>query len=310
MIEAHGLTKTYGKVRAVDDLSFSVRPGVVTGFLGPNGAGKSTALRLILNLDHPNAGTATINGKRYEELEHPMRAVGALLDGRAFHPRRTARNHLRWLAAAAGMPESRVDEVLELVGLTSAAKKKTGGFSLGMGQRLGIAAALIGDPEVLLFDEPMNGLDPEGIRWVRTLMKSLANQGRTVLVSSHLLSEMSVSAQDLVVIGKGKLLEQTTVAEFTQDSGAQLRVRAVAGQPGLDALTPALERAGAQVTAGVDPAGRPSLTVTGVAAEAVGQAALDAEVALAELSEQRATLEDAFLEKTHQSSEYRTAGGA
>ncbi|WP_043368201.1 ATP-binding cassette domain-containing protein, partial [Mycolicibacterium conceptionense] len=201
MIELTGLTKLYGSHRAVDDLTFTVEPGVVTGFLGPNGAGKTTTMRLILGLDHPSAGTATIDGKRYRELHDPLRTVGALLDARQAHPNRSARNHLRWIAAANRIPSPRVDEVLEMVGLTSAADRNAGMLSLGMSQRLGIAAALLGDPPVLLFDEPVNGLDPEGIHWVRTLMRSLAAEGRTVFVSSHLLGEMANTADRLVVIG-------------------------------------------------------------------------------------------------------------
>lgn len=318
MITANGLTKEYGRVRAVDDLSFSVRPGVVTGFLGPNGAGKSTALRLILHLDRADAGSATINGKPYQELDNPLRTVGALLDGNAFHPRRTARNHLRWLAAACGMPPARVEEVLGLVGLADAAEKKVGGYSLGMRQRLGIAAALIGDPEVLLLDEPVNGLDPEGIHWMRTLLNTLARQGRTVLVSSHLLGEMAQTAQDLVVIGKGRLIEQTTVADFIGHSALAVRVRVAPPDDGGGESEPQ-ERArlaealrqhdGARVEEVPAASGGPALTVSGISGAAVGRIALCAGVALAELSEQQGTLEEAFLEKTHEASDYRAQGG-
>ncbi|MDT5301844.1 MAG: type transport system ATP-binding protein, partial [Mycobacterium sp.] len=218
MIELAGLTKVFGRGlarnRAVDDLTCSIEPGVVTGFLGPNGAGKTTTMRMILGLDHPTSGTATIDGRTYRELAEPLRTVGALLDAKQAHPNRSARDHLRWIAASNRIAITRVDEVLDVVGLAAAADKKAGNLSLGMSQRLGIAAALLGDPPVLLFDEPVNGLDPEGIRWVRTLMRTLAAEGRTVFVSSHLLAEMANTADRLVVIGRGKLIASTTVAEF------------------------------------------------------------------------------------------------
>jgi ABC-2 type transport system ATP-binding protein len=214
MIVTHGLTKRYGNTVAVDDLSFSVTPGVVTGFLGPNGSGKSTTMRMILGLDLPDGGTAYINGSAYADLSWPLREVGALLDAKAFHPGRTARNHLRWLAQTNDIPLARVDAMLDLVGLTAVADKRAGKFSLGMGQRLGIASALIGDPGVLLFDEPVNGLDPEGIRWVRHLLRDLAAEGRTVLVSSHLINEMALTAERLVVIGRGTLIAETSVDDF------------------------------------------------------------------------------------------------
>jgi ABC-2 type transport system ATP-binding protein len=218
MIEARGLTKRYGPVTAVDDLSFEVRPGVVTGFLGPNGSGKSTTMRMMLGLDAPDRGMAVIGGRRYRDLSWPLREVGALLEAKAFHPGRSARAHLAALAASNDIPLSRVDEVLGLVGLESAARRRAGRFSLGMAQRLGIAAALLGDPGVLLFDEPVNGLDPEGIRWIRNLMKSLAAEGRVVFVSSHLISEMALAASRLIVIGAGRLLADTTVAELSARS--------------------------------------------------------------------------------------------
>ncbi len=220
MIEVHDLTKRYGPVLAVDALSFDVRPGVVTGFLGPNGSGKSTTMRMMMGLDEPGRGTVRIGGRRYRELGWPLREVGALLEAKAFHPGRSARAHLRALAAGNAIPASRVDEVLDLVGLESAAHRRAGKFSLGMAQRLGIAAALLGDPGVLLLDEPVNGLDPEGIRWIRTLMKSLAAEGRIVFVSSHLISEMALTADRLIVIGAGRLLADTTVAELS--AGASL----------------------------------------------------------------------------------------
>jgi ABC-2 type transport system ATP-binding protein len=220
MIEARGLVKRYGPTTAVDNLSFDVRPGTVTGFLGPNGAGKSTTMRMILGLDRPDAGTARINGQSYYELRWPLREVGALLEARAFHPGRSARSHLTALAAGNGIPAQRVDEVLEITGMTSAAGRRAGKFSLGMAQRLGIAAALLGDPAVLLLDEPVNGLDPEGIRWIRILLKNLAAQGRTVLISSHLISEVAQTADDLIVVGQGRLLAQTTVAELSAGSSS------------------------------------------------------------------------------------------
>ena len=210
MIEAKGLTKRYGATVAVDNLSFEVKPGRVTGFLGPNGAGKSTTMRMILGLDTPTSGEVTIDGQRYRDLHRPLTKVGALLDAKWVHPNRSARSHLMWMAASNKLPKSSVDKALDMVGLTSVANKRAGAFSLGMSQRLGIAGALLGDPEVLLFDEPVNGLDPEGIVWIRTFMHRLADEGRTVLVSSHLLSEMALTAEDLVVIGRGKLIAQST----------------------------------------------------------------------------------------------------
>ena len=220
MIEARGLTKHYGQVLAVDALSFDVRPGLVTGFLGPNGSGKSTTMRLMLDLDEPDGGGVRIGGRRYRDLDWPLREVGALLEARAFHPARSARAHLAALAASNAIPGDRVDEVLGLVGLTSVAGRRAGKFSLGMAQRLGIAAALLGDPGVLLFDEPVNGLDPEGIRWIRNLMKSLAAEGRIVFVSSHLISEIAITADRLLVIGAGRLLADTTVAELAARSAS------------------------------------------------------------------------------------------
>ncbi len=220
MIEARGLTKRYGRVRAVDALSFDVRPGVVTGFLGPNGSGKSTTMRMMLELDAPDSGTVRIGGRRYRELGWPLREVGALLEAGSFHPGRSARAHLAALAASNSIPASRVDEVLGQVGLASAAGRRAGKFSLGMAQRLGIAAALLGDPGVLLFDEPVNGLDPEGIRWIRDLMKSLAAEGRVVFVSSHLISEIALAASRLIIIGAGRLLADTTVAELATRSAS------------------------------------------------------------------------------------------
>jgi ABC-2 type transport system ATP-binding protein len=220
VIEAHGLTKRYGQITAVDHLTFDVRPGVVTGFLGPNGSGKSTTMRLILGLDAPDHGTVTIKGRGYHDLPLPLREVGALLEARAFHPGRSARAHLHALAASNAIPASRVDQTLQLVGLTTAASRKAGQLSLGMAQRLGIAAALLGDPPVLIFDEPVNGLDPEGIRWIRNLMKSLAAEGRTVFVSSHLIAEMALTAERLIIVGAGRLLADTTVTELSASNAS------------------------------------------------------------------------------------------
>lgn len=226
MIELQGLTKRYGDKTAVDDLTFTVRPGVVTGFLGPNGAGKSTTMRMMLDLDNPTSGSIRIDGKHYRELHEPLKHIGALLEAKAIHGGRTAYNHLLCLAQSNRIPGRRVDEVLEIVGLAPVAKKRSKGFSLGMGQRLGIAAALLGDPEILMFDEPVNGLDPEGIHWIRNLMKGLAAQGRTIFVSSHLMSEMALTAEHLIVIGRGKLMADTTMADFiAENSRSYVRVR-------------------------------------------------------------------------------------
>ncbi|OBC13005.1 ABC transporter ATP-binding protein [Mycobacterium sp. 852013-50091_SCH5140682] len=296
MIEIAGLTKLYGTQRAVDDLTFTVEPGVVTGFLGPNGAGKTTTMRLILGLDRPNAGTATIDGKPYRDLRDPLRTVGALLDARQAHPNRSARNHLRWIAAANRIPVPRVDEVLEAVGLESVGDRPAGTLSLGMSQRLGIAAALLGDPPVLLFDEPVNGLDPEGIHWVRTLMRSLAAEGRTVFVSSHLLAEMSNTADRLVVIGQGKLIASTTVTEFVSESGNAVRVRS----PQLETLAELLGDAGLQADVDGD-----ALTVRGAAIEVIGELAARNSIVLHELSTRSASLEEAYLKLTDDAVDYR-----
>ena len=302
VIELAGLTKDFGAKRAVDDLTCSIEPGVVTGFLGPNGAGKTTTMRMILGLDHPSAGTATIGGKRYRDLSDPLRSVGALLEAKQVHPNRSARDHLRWIAATNRIPVTRVDEVLDVVGLDSVAGKRAGTLSLGMGQRLGIAAALLGDPSVLLFDEPVNGLDPEGIRWVRTLMRALAAEGRTVFVSSHLLAEMANTADRLVVIGRGRLIASTTVAEFVATSGADaVRVRS----PQLDALAGLLTDAGIDVRAEADGS---ALVVRGAAIEVVGDLAARNAITLHELSAQRASLEEAYLKLTDDQVEYRTVG--
>ncbi|TMR17957.1 ABC transporter ATP-binding protein [Nonomuraea turkmeniaca] len=295
MIQLSGLTKRYGDVLAVDDLTFTVRPGLVTGFLGPNGAGKTTTMRMILGLDLPTSGTATISGRRHQDLPHPLRAVGALLEAQAVHPRRTARKHLLYLAQTNDLPPARVDEVLDLVGLTDAANRKAGGFSLGMSQRLGIAAALLGDPPVVLLDEPVNGLDPEGVLWMRTLLRGLAAEGRTVLASSHLMSEMALTADRLVVIGKGRLIAEAAVGEFTEN-GAAVLVRT----PEASSFARRLELTGAHVAAGQDGA----LIVTGMTAPDIGRLAAAEGVPLFELTPRRTSLEEAFMELTRDSVEY------
>jgi ABC-2 type transport system ATP-binding protein len=286
------LTKHYGRVRAVDDLSFDVEPGRVTGFLGPNGAGKTTTLRMVLDLVTPTAGTATIGGRRYADLAEPARTVGAILEASAAHRGRTGRNHLRFICAAAGLPYRRADEVLEVVGLTPAANRKFKGYSLGMRQRLGIAQALLGDPLVLILDEPANGLDPEGITWMRNLLRGLAKQGRTVLVSSHLLAEMQLLADDVLIIANGRLVRHGTVDEIIGSvaAGGRVRVRA----PDADRLADAVRQAGGTVTDGADG----TLLVTDVDAPAVGTIALASGVALHELVTERPDLEAVFLELT------------
>ncbi|ONI82212.1 export ABC transporter ATP-binding protein [Saccharothrix sp. ALI-22-I] len=297
MIEAIGLTKRYGKTVAVDDLSFTVEPGRVTGFLGPNGAGKSTTMRMILGLDRPSAGKVLIDGQSYAQLDRPLRTVGALLDAKWVHPNRSAKAHLLWLAKSNGLSAKRVDEVLDLVGLTKVAKRRAGGFSLGMSQRLGIAGALLGDPKVLLFDEPVNGLDPEGILWIRQFMQGLAADGRTVLVSSHLLSEMAVTAQDLVVIGRGKLISQSSTTEFVERSTENtVRVRS----PHADKLGAMLADKGFTVREDEDG----SLTVSGAVSDEIGDIAAAGGVVLHELSPQRGSLEQAFMQLTGDSVEY------
>ncbi|GGP38990.1 ABC transporter ATP-binding protein [Saccharothrix coeruleofusca] len=297
MIEATGLTKHYGRTVAVDDLSFTVRPGRVTGFLGPNGAGKSTTMRMVLGLDRPTAGRVLVNGKRYAELDQPLRTVGALLDAKWVHPNRSARAHLRWLAKSNRIPVRRVDEVLEMVGLSQVAHRRAGGFSLGMAQRLGIAGALLGDPEVLLFDEPVNGLDPEGILWIRQFMHRLAEQGRTVFVSSHLLSEMAQTAQELIVIGRGKLIAQTSTEQFIRDATEDtVRVRS----PQLDQLRALL--GGARVE---DSPADGALVVRGVEAARIGELAAANGIVLHELNPQRGSLEEAFMQLTKESVEYQ-----
>ncbi|XVV35665.1 ABC transporter ATP-binding protein [Streptomyces sp. CA-100214] len=300
MIILERLTKRYGDKTAVSDLSFEVNPGKVTGFLGPNGAGKSTTMRMIVGLDAPTSGRALVGGERYEELRHPLREVGALLDARAGHPGRSAHQHLLGLARSNGIPASRVAEVLETVGLTEVAKKRIGSFSLGMGQRLGIAAALLGDPEVLLFDEPVNGLDPDGVRWVRELMRSLADEGRTILVSSHLMSEMQETADHLLVIGRGKIIADAPIEEVIAGSSlTAVRVRT----PQPDVLRRELLEFGLRVEpdAGSEPG---ELLVVGGTLEEIGDLAFHRRVPIHELSMRRASLEQAYMELTAASVEY------
>jgi ABC-2 type transport system ATP-binding protein len=297
MIELRNLTKRYGETLAVDDLSFTIAPGRVTGFLGPNGSGKSTTMRMILGLDKPSSGEVTVNGRAYGKIPAPMHEIGALLDPKAIQGGRTAYDHLRWIARAGGFPRTRVDAALDLVGLTDVARRKAGGFSLGMAQRLGIATALLGDPRILLFDEPVNGLDPEGIRWIRGLLQYLAAEGRTIFVSSHLMSEMEETADHIIVIGRGRLIADTSIAEFTQQS-ASSHVRVVS--PRGAELAPLLEQAGATVT---NSAG--ALTVTGMEALQIGSLAAQHRIELHELSTRRASLEAAFMELTQDSVDYQ-----
>ena len=301
MIEARGLVKRYGSTAAVNDLSFTIRPGLVTGFLGPNGAGKTTTMRLILGLDYPSAGTVTVNGKKFAQLPDPMHQVGALLDAGAVHGGRTARNHLLCLAQTNGISPRRVDEVLGLVGLTDVAGKRSRGFSLGMRQRLGIAAALLGDPQILMFDEPVNGLDPEGILWIRTLMRSLAAEGRTVLVSSHLMSEMEYTADHLLVIGRGRLIADCGMAEFiARGSGQAVLVRT----PQPDLLARAVATAGVHVSPGQDEG---QLEIRGLTEEQVSDLAFAHGIRLYHLAPTKVSLEHAFMELTADSVEYRAA---
>jgi ABC-2 type transport system ATP-binding protein len=300
MIEVRDLTKRYGDRTAVDRVSFSVRPGVVTGFLGPNGAGKSTTMRMILGLDAPTGGSVTIDEKPFAALANPMREVGALLDAKAIHGGRSAYHHLWCLAQTNNIPKRRVNEVLEIVGLSEVAKKRAKGFSLGMGQRLGIAGALLGDPKILMFDEPVNGLDPEGIRWIRNLMRGLAAEGRTVFVSSHLMSEMENTADHLLVIGRGRMIADCTVREFIeQNSERAVRVRTPDGPALADLVT----RDGGKAV----PDDADGLLVTELALERVGDLAFDNGIRLHELSMMEASLEQAFMELTRDSVEYHAA---
>ena len=300
MIVARGLTKAYGPTTAVDGVDFTVEPGRVTGFLGPNGAGKSTTMRMILGLDRPSAGSVTVDGHRYRDSPAPLREVGALLEARAMHPGRSARNHLRWLAASNGIPPRRVDEVLELVGLEKVARQRVGRFSLGMGQRLGIAVALLGDPRTVVLDEPVNGLDPEGIRWVRNLARSLAAEGRTVFVSSHLMSEMALTADHLVVIGRGRVLADCSMSDFIADHAASyVRVRS----PRRGEVAALLRREGLDVAAHEDD----ELRVQGLDAAAIGELVGRNGLYLHELTLVRSSLEDAFMTLTAGSVEYHAA---
>ncbi|MFI9582317.1 ABC transporter ATP-binding protein [Streptomyces sp. NPDC052236] len=297
MIELDGLTKRFGSKVAVDHLSFQVRPGMVTGFLGPNGAGKSTTMRMMLDLDNPTSGSVRIDGKHYRDLQEPLKYIGALLEAGSMHGGRSAYNNLLCLAQSNRIPASRVSEVLDTVGLTSVAKKKTKGFSLGMGQRLGIASALLGDPEILMFDEPVNGLDPEGIHWIRNLMRTLASQGRTIFVSSHLMSEMALTADHLIVIGQGRLLADTSMADFIhQNSRSFVRLRS----PDRERLREVLR------TAGFTPidSGDGVVEIDGATTEQLGELAARHGLVLHELSAQRASLEEAFMQMTVGSVEY------
>jgi ABC-2 type transport system ATP-binding protein len=297
MIEARGLTKRFGDKLAVDQLTFAVEPGRITGFLGPNGAGKTTTMRLILGLDRPTRGSVTVNGKEFSQLAYPMHEVGALLDAKAVHGGRSAYNHLLCLAQSNGLPNRRVGEVLDLVGLTEVAKKRSRGFSLGMGQRLGIAAALLGDPAILMFDEPVNGLDPEGILWIRNLMKALAAEGRTIFVSSHLMSEMENTADHLLVIGRGRLIADCSVAEFIERNSVQsVRVRT----PEPDLLVKVILENGGITMPGADGA----VVVQGLPAAQIGDLAFEHRIRLHELALTQASLEEAFMELTADSVEF------
>jgi ABC-2 type transport system ATP-binding protein len=298
MIEVNGLTKKYGVKTAVDSLTFTVKPGIVTGFLGPNGAGKSTTMRMIMGLDRPTSGTVTVNGLPYAQHAAPLHEVGALLEARAVHTGRSAYHHLAAMAATTGVPRSRVDEVIDIVGLHQVARKRAGGFSLGMGQRLGIASALLGDPKTLILDEPVNGLDPEGILWIRNLIHGLAEQGRTIFVSSHLMSEMALTAEHLIVIGRGRLIADLSVNEFIQQASRNtVRVRT----PHAAALHELL--AGPEVT--VLSTDRGVFEVAGLSAEEIGDRAADARITLHELSLQQPSLEEAFMELTRDAVEYQ-----
>jgi len=300
MIEAHNLTKRYGTKTAVDNISFRVEPGMVTGFLGPNGAGKSTTMRMIVGLDRPTSGSVTVNGKPYEQHDRPLREVGVLLDAKAVHTSRSAFNHLRALAATHGISQRRVQEVIDMTGLQAVAKKRVGGFSLGMGQRLGIAAALLGDPRTLILDEPVNGLDPEGVKWVRTMVRYLASEGRTVFLSSHLMSEMALTADHLLVIGRGRIITGGPVRDIIDAvQGTSVTVRT----PRPAELAATLEAAGATVHPGAE---AEVLEVRGRTAPEIGDAALAAGIVLHELTPVRASLEDAYMTLTQESVEFQS----
>jgi ABC-2 type transport system ATP-binding protein len=301
MIEAQNITKRYGEKVAVDDLSFTVKPGIVTGFLGPNGAGKSTAMRLIIGLDAPTSGRVTVNGKLYRDHAAPLHEVGTMLEARAIHTGRSAYNHLLALAQTHGIPGTRVDEVIDLVGLQEVARKRVGSFSLGMGQRLGIASALLGDPETLILDEPVNGLDPEGIRWIRNLLRNLADEGRTIFVSSHLMSEMSLMADQLIVVGRGRLIADTSVEDFIhQASSDTVRVRT----PDPQRLSAALAADGVTIVSGKE---RELLEVKGLHAAQIGDIAAAKGISLHELTPEQASLEEAFMRLTHDAVEFHAS---
>ena len=303
MIEAQGLTKDYGAKRAVDGLTFTVQPGIVTGFLGPNGSGKSTTMRLILGLDRPTAGTVTVNGKHYRDFPAPLHEVGALLEARAVHTGRSAYNHLLALAQTHGVPKTRVNELIDRVGLREVARKRVGKFSLGMGQRLGIAAAMLADPQILILDEPANGLDPEGIHWIRNTLKELAAEGRTVFVSSHVMSEMALTAEHLIVVGRGKLIADLSVDEFLRGASKKaVLVRSPSTTELADALV------GPDVT--VEPAADGALQVMGLTAEQVGEAAAARSIVLHELTPVRASLEEAFMDVTRDDVEFHAVSAA
>ena len=303
MIEAKHLTKRYDKTLAVDEVSFTVKPGQVTGFLGPNGAGKSTTMRMILGLDTPTSGEVRVDGKPYRQLADPLRSVGALLDAKAIVGGRSAANHLMWLADSNGIPRRRVAEVLDIVGLSDVAGKRVGTFSLGMNQRLGIAGALLGDPETVMFDEPINGLDPEGILWIRNLMKSLASEGRTVFLSSHLMSEMAQTADHLIVIGRGRLIADTSVAEFVRRASSDTNVRV--RSPQASELRDVLVRSDVEVQS-IEPG---LLELSGLTGEQIGEIALKARIVISELTPLQASLEEAFMSLTGESVEYRASAG-
>jgi ABC-2 type transport system ATP-binding protein len=301
MIEIRNLTKSYGEKVAVDDLSFTVQSGTITGFLGPNGAGKSTTMRLILGLDSPTSGSALVNGKAYDEFTEPLHEVGAMLEARVIHPGRSGYNHLLALARTQGISRQRVDEVIGLVGLDDVAHKRVGGFSLGMGQRLGIAAALLGEPETVILDEPANGLDPEGILWIRNLLKRLAREGHTVFLSSHLMSEMALTAENLVIVGRGRLISETTVEELVERTTLTESVRVDTPQP--SELAAALSAAGATL----ESSERGVLAVRGLSAGQIGDIAAAGAITLHELTPNRASLEEAFMDLTQDAVEYHAA---
>jgi ABC-2 type transport system ATP-binding protein len=303
MIEVRNLTKQYGSVTAVDDISFTVEPGKVTGFLGPNGAGKSTTMRMVLGLDRPTAGSVLVNGQNYRDTAAPVHEIGALLEAKGFDKARSARNHLIALAASSGISTTRVDEVLAMVGLNEVARQKAGGFSLGMGQRLGIAVALIGDPRIVMLDEPVNGLDPDGVLWIRHLLRKLAEEGRTVFLSSHLMSEMELIADQLIIIGRGKILADTTMSAFI-DSWSTNRVRVVA--PGIADLEPLLSAGSTSIIV----ESSDTLICSGIDASVIGQTAFAAGIVLHELTPLSVSLEEAFMELTKDSVQFHTGENA